>query len=48
MTSGVQLFLFVLGIVMAVLGGYLAAKEKRRMKCSEPRLAGVERRKKPR
>lgn len=48
MNGAVHLVLFVLGIVMAVAGGYLAAKEKRRMKCNEPRLAGIERRKKPR
>lgn len=48
MSGAAHLILFFLGIVMAVGGGYLAAKEKRRMKCNEPRLAGVERRKKPR
>lgn len=49
MTSGVvQLFLFVLGLAMAGCGGYCAAKERRKLKSEEPRIAGVERRKKPR
>lgn len=48
MSGAAHLVLFLLGIAMAFGGGYLAAKEKRRMKCNEPRIAGVERRKTPR
>lgn len=48
MTGGVQLFLFLLGIAMAGCGGYCAAKERRKLKSEELRLAGVERRKTPR
>lgn len=48
MSGTAHLILFLLGIAMAGCGGYCAAKERRKLKSEEPRIAGVERRKKPR